>query len=184
MTPSKQQARSSARARRRESARVPASVWVSMVDRLLRGRTALRVACYAPYGHEPDTSGVPAALRSAGHRVWLPRVHGSNLVWVEVDDATDLTMSDRGIPEPGGPADPRPRFDVALVPALAVDRSGIRLGQGGGFYDRFLAAADPRPEVVAVVHDEDLVGRLPAEPHDQPVDAAVTPTRIWRPAGA
>jgi 5-formyltetrahydrofolate cyclo-ligase len=184
MTPSKQQARAAARARRRESARVPASVWVSMVERLLRGRTASRVACYAPYGHEPDTSGVPAALRSAGHRVWLPRVRGSQMEWVEVDDTTDLRMSDRGIPEPDGLADPRPRFDVVLVPALAVDRLGIRLGQGGGFYDRFLAAADPRPEVVAVVHDEDLIERVPTEPHDQPVDAAVTPTRIWRPGGA
>jgi 5-formyltetrahydrofolate cyclo-ligase len=93
-------------------------------------------------------------------------------------------MSDGGIPEPDGLADPRPRFDVVLVPALAVDRLGIRLGQGGGFYDRFLAAVDPRPEVVAVVHDEDLIERVTTEPHDQPVDAAVTPTRIWRPGGA
>jgi len=69
---------------------------------------------------------------------------------------------------------------VVLVPALAIDRAGFRLGQGGGYYDRLLADvprhADGGPLLVAVVHDDELLDALPHEPHDRPVDAVLTPT--------
>jgi 5-formyltetrahydrofolate cyclo-ligase len=69
---------------------------------------------------------------------------------------------------------------LVIAPALAVDRvTGVRLGRGGGFYDRALAHAAPGALLVAVVHDEELVDALPAEPHDRPVDAVVTPSLGW-----
>ncbi len=62
-----------------------------------------------------------------------------------------------------------------LVPALAVDRGGVRLGRGAGFYDRTLPLADPDALLVAVVRDEEIVDHLPAEPHDVRMTHALTP---------
>jgi 5-formyltetrahydrofolate cyclo-ligase len=64
---------------------------------------------------------------------------------------------------------------LVLVPALAVDRRGIRIGKGAGYYDRSLPLADPGVPLVAVVYDEELVDRLPAEEHDFPVTAVLRP---------
>ncbi len=66
---------------------------------------------------------------------------------------------------------------LILVPALAVDRHGARLGRGAGFYDRTLALADPAAALVAVVRDDEILERLPAEPHDVPMTHALTPRR-------
>ena len=78
--------------------------------------------------------------------------------------------------EPWLPADAINAASVVLVPALAVDRSGVRLGRGAGFYDRSLPLAAPTARLVAVVRDEELVNRLPAEPHDVLMTHALTPT--------
>jgi 5-formyltetrahydrofolate cyclo-ligase len=64
---------------------------------------------------------------------------------------------------------------VVLVPALAVDRRGVRLGRGGGFYDRSLSFCRPGARLVAVVRDSELVDELPGEPHDVPMTHALTP---------
>ena len=64
---------------------------------------------------------------------------------------------------------------MILVPALAVDRTGVRLGRGAGFYDRSLPLADPAARLVAVVRDDELVDHLPAEPHDVRMTHALTP---------
>lgn len=64
---------------------------------------------------------------------------------------------------------------VVLVPALAVDRTGVRLGRGAGFYDRSLGSADPDALLIAVVRDDELVERLPSEPHDVRMTHALTP---------
>jgi 5-formyltetrahydrofolate cyclo-ligase len=70
-----------------------------------------------------------------------------------------------------------------VVPALAVDHRGARLGRGGGYYDRALSHARPDATLVAVLFDDELVDHLPAEPHDRPVDAVVTPSAGWQAVG-
>jgi 5-formyltetrahydrofolate cyclo-ligase len=77
--------------------------------------------------------------------------------------------------QPWLPADAVAGATVVLVPALAVDRSGVRLGRGAGFYDRTLDLADPGAKLVAVVRDDELVDTLPAEPHDVRMTHALTP---------
>ena len=84
--------------------------------------------------------------------------------------------------EPWLPADAIATASGGLVPALAVDRDGVRLGRGAGFYDRSLPLADPTARLVAVVRDDELVDRLPAEPHDVRMTHALTPE--WRPGRA
>ncbi|MFZ0875798.1 MAG: 5-formyltetrahydrofolate cyclo-ligase, partial [Pseudonocardiaceae bacterium] len=66
---------------------------------------------------------------------------------------------------------------LVLVPALAVDRTGVRLGRGGGHYDRTLPLATPGTPLVAIVRDDEVLAALPAQPHDVPVTAALTPAR-------
>jgi 5-formyltetrahydrofolate cyclo-ligase len=69
---------------------------------------------------------------------------------------------------------------AVVVPAVAVDRSGVRLGRGGGYYDRALLHARPGALLVAVVYDDELLDELPAEPHDHRVGVVVTPSGGWQ----
>ncbi len=81
-------------------------------------------------------------------------------------------------PGHGSASTPFGSAGLVLVPALAVDRRGVRMGRGGGSYDRVLArlaAPGRRPLVVALLHDGEIVDEVPAEPHDRAVDAALTP---------
>jgi 5-formyltetrahydrofolate cyclo-ligase len=132
------------------------------------------VALYASTGTEPPTGPLLDALH--GRRVLLPVLRDDgDLDWA-VWEGT-LVPGRRGTQQPPGPGvGPLAvaTCDVVVVPALAVDRQGVRLGRGGGAYDRALPRA--RGTVVALLHDGELVERLPAEPHDVPVGAAATPS--------
>jgi 5-formyltetrahydrofolate cyclo-ligase len=91
----------------------------------------------------------------------------------------ELVAAALGLREPArGLLDPATlaRADLLLVPALAVDRTGVRLGRGGGFYDRALALCAPGTPLVAVVRDGEVLDALPAESHDVPMTHALTPT--------
>jgi 5-formyltetrahydrofolate cyclo-ligase len=132
------------------------------------------VAAYVSVGSEPGTGPLLAALRGRT-RVLLPvLLSDGDLDWA-ADDGR-LVPAGRGLREPAGPRlGPAAvaRCGLVVVPALAVDRAGARLGRGAGCYDRALARATGL--VVALLHDGELVERVPAEPHDLPVDAVVTP---------
>lgn len=138
-----------------------------------------RVTCYASYGTEPDTSVLRSSLAADGFAVLLPRVAGDDLEWVL--DRGEHAMSSMGIAEPNGPAVALLPARVLLIPALAVTRDGGRLGKGGGFYDRALAALGPeRPPAAALVRDEDVLVDVPMDPHDVRIDIIVTPSSIIR----
>lgn len=136
-----------------------------------------RVAAYLSIGTEPGTAALLAALAALEVEVLLPVVlPDGDLDWAFAGGG--LAPGPRGLPEPQGERlGPEAIADCALVvvPALAVDRVGNRLGRGGGSYDRALSRA--RGRVVALLHDGEAVASLPAEPHDRPVHALVTPRR-------
>ena len=140
------------------------------------------VAAYVSVGYEPCTRLLLEELRSQGVRVLLP-VLGPRLSrsWRYFAGSDDLAERAPGRPpEPSGqplPPEEIGQVEAVLVPALAVDRAGRRLGQGGGWYDRVLPLRRPQAPVFALVYGDELVTRpLPAEPHDVPVDAVITPT--------
>ncbi|MCP9953443.1 5-formyltetrahydrofolate cyclo-ligase [Actinomadura madurae] len=141
------------------------------------------VAAYVSIGTEPDTRSLLFALWKRGTYVLLPRLlPDGDLDWASYEGPDSLVPGARGCLEPSEP----PRgpgavagADVVLVPAVAVDRTGLRLGRGGGSYDRALARVGPAILTVALLYDGELVSRLPAEPHDQRVRAAVTPSGGW-----
>ncbi|XVQ10191.1 5-formyltetrahydrofolate cyclo-ligase [Spirillospora sp. CA-255316] len=138
------------------------------------------VAAYVSIGTEPDTRGLLFALWKRGTYVLLPRLlPDGDLDWASYEGPDSLAPGQRGLLEPTEPArgpDAVASADVVLAPALAVDRAGVRLGRGGGSYDRALARVGPAILTVGLVYDGELVDRLPAEPHDRHVRAAVTPS--------
>jgi len=137
------------------------------------------IAAYYSIGAEPDTRGLVYALWKRGSYVLLPvlRVDG-DLDWASYEGPESLVPGPRGLREPSEP--PRgvgavARADAVLVPALAVDRAGNRLGRGGGSFDRALARVSPLVPLIALVYDDEIVDRVPAEHHDVKVRAAVSP---------
>lgn len=148
---------------------------------LTRGNT---VAAYVAHGREPETEPLLRALHLRGVRVLLPVVLGDlDLDWA-VDEGDHVPGVGPGMPEPTGPrlgVDAIAQADVVVAPALAVDRHGRRLGQGGGSYDRALARRRPDAFVVVLLHDGEIWDDdLPADELDQPVHAAVTPHEVAR----
>jgi 5-formyltetrahydrofolate cyclo-ligase len=142
------------------------------------------VAAYLSIGTEPATMHLVRGLRARGARVVVPVLRDDlDLDWADYVPGTPLAQGRHRLQEPEGPRlgpDFAAQADALVVPALAVDETGIRLGRGGGSYDRALArVADDRP-VIVLLYDGEVLPVVPAETHDQRVSAAVTPARVWR----
>jgi 5-formyltetrahydrofolate cyclo-ligase len=140
------------------------------------------VAAYVAVGSEPATGPAIDRLRAAGVTVLLPIVASATadgaLLWAAYEGGEALRAGPFGLREPTG--DPLPdglaTADLVVVPALLVDRRGVRLGRGGGYYDRALAGV--AAPAYAVVHDDEIVPALPYEPHDVLIRGAVTPSGL------
>lgn len=145
------------------------------------------VAAYVSVGREPGTRALLDALRARGVRVLLPVLKPDNdLDWGVYEGPEHLVRAGRGLLEPDGErlgVDAVIEADAVLLPGLAVDSRGMRLGRGGGSYDRVLArltAAGADPALVVLLYANEVVERVPQEPHDHPVHAVVTPESIRR----
>jgi 5-formyltetrahydrofolate cyclo-ligase len=139
------------------------------------------VAAYAAVDTEPPTRTLLDALRQAGAQVLLPIVVGDELDWAGYDGWERLVVSSYGLLEPAGPRLGPAALagaDLVVVPALAVDVAGHRLGRGRGFYDRALAGTGTT--TVAVVFDDELIDEVPAEAHDVPMAAVLRPGGLLR----
>jgi 5-formyltetrahydrofolate cyclo-ligase len=151
-------------------------------------RAARTVAAYVSIGSEPATDALLSGLAALGLRVLLPVLRPDlDLDWAVYAGPERLAPAGRGLREPVGPRLGTAAVagaDVVVVPALAVDRTGRRLGRGGGSYDRALARVDPGSLVVALLHDGEVLAAVPAEDHDHAVGAAITPSELVRFAGA
>ncbi|MBL1075406.1 5-formyltetrahydrofolate cyclo-ligase [Nocardia sp. 2] len=136
------------------------------------------VGAYVPVGGEPGALAMLDALRAGGARVLLP-VTGEPgpLEWAEYTGPEGLRRGRFGLREPAGEpiANALAKADALLIPALAVDRRGVRLGRGAGYYDRSLAQCRADARLIAVVRDDELVDHLPEEPHDHRMGWALTP---------
>jgi 5-formyltetrahydrofolate cyclo-ligase len=137
------------------------------------------IAAYYSAGTEPDTHGLIFALWKRGSYVVLPvLLPDGDLDWASYEGPESLAPGPRGLLQPTEPSRGLAtvaRASVVLVPALAVDARGRRLGRGGGSYDRALARVGPQVPTIALLYDDELVDQLPAEPHDRPVRAVARP---------
>jgi 5-formyltetrahydrofolate cyclo-ligase len=143
------------------------------------------VCAYVPVSTEPGSIEMLDMLLRRSGRVLLPvaRTTGDGtplpLRWGAYRPGA-LVPGPWGLLEPPGPVLPESALAAAalvIVPALAVDRRGVRLGRGRGFYDRSLDGRDPQTRLVAMVRDVEFVDELPAETHDVPMTHVITPRR-------
>lgn len=159
---------------------------LALRDHLMAVTTPGTTVCaYVPVGTEPGSPEWLDALVSADIRVLLPVARKQSGVpqpmsWGEYSSRDGLVAAPRGLREPAEPWLPPATLSEAsavVVPALAVDRSGARLGRGAGFYDRTLPLAAPGTRLIAVVRDDEIVDRLPSNDHDVAMTHALTPGR-------
>jgi len=141
------------------------------------------IASYLSYGDEPDTRELNESLVLAGKELHLPRVNGENLEWVLWTGSSDQlapSKLSKQLLEPTGTAITDPSLiELIIVPALRIDRSGYRLGQGGGFYDRALSNLSAWS--IGLIHPDEISSvDLPREAFDIPLKAAATPDLILR----
>ncbi len=160
---------------RRES-----EAFLPFLSALPEWKRARTVMAYAALQGEPDLSPVLREILCSGRRLVLPRCEGESIIPRLVTGLSRLSPGAYGIPEPGEgcPAVRPEEIDLLLVPGLAFDREGFRLGQGGGYYDRFLPQA--RGFRLGVCHAFELLPAVPREAHDARMDGAMTGDGIER----
>lgn len=145
------------------------------------------IALYSPIHNEVDTSLLLEAARAAGKRTLYPVVCGREMVLRQIDHPGQLSQEGAfGILEPcgNGRAHQAHEADLIVVPGVAFDATGHRIGYGKGFYDRFLRHPGQRGALVGLCHDFQLIdGTLPADQHDIRMDIVVTGQRIIRCGG-
>lgn len=143
-------------------------------------RGAGTVLLYAALREEVDLAGALGPLRERGVRILFPRVREDELELVAAADLLTLQLGHRGVREPAGrPVDPAV-VDVAVLPGVAFDPRGGRLGAGGGHYDRLLARLPAHATRIGVGFACQLVPHVPTEPHDQRVEVVVTEASVHR----
>jgi 5-formyltetrahydrofolate cyclo-ligase len=154
---------------------------------------ARTVLIFYSFGSEVPTAGLAAHLAASGKRVLLPYLHEGTMAAAEFLPGREGSLVRAGY----GPKEPAERravppteVDVVVVPGLAFDRTGHRIGYGGGFYDRYLAAAPPGATRVGIAFHAQVLPSVPHGLEDEPVDIVVTereviacPARPGRPQG-
>jgi 5-formyltetrahydrofolate cyclo-ligase len=174
------------RGRTRQSRTVDAEALRGHILAAVALRSARTVAGYVPVGAEPGSVALLDALAGVGVQVLLPVLRPDlDLDWAAYTGPDSLATADFGLREPAGPRLGRSALqtaDVVLVPAVACDLAGHRLGRGGGSYDRALRRVTAGTAVAAVLYDDEVVAEVPVQPHDVAVTHLVTPRGGFRAA--
>jgi 5-formyltetrahydrofolate cyclo-ligase len=139
------------------------------------------VAAYAAIGSEADPFPLMAALAAQGHPLCLPRTEGRQIVFRTWKPGDPLVVGRMNVPEPDAKAKER-RPDLLIVPLIAFDRHGYRLGYGAGYYDRYLSEHRAKRTIraIGIAFAGQEIDELPREPHDERLDAVVTEERVIR----
>lgn len=125
---------------------------------------------YLPYNQEVRTVPIIAKALADGKRVAVPKVYGDEMRFIYIDGFDNLEKSEKGIPEPieDGPIGDDPTA-LVIMPGIAFDKDGHRIGYGGGYYDKFLAS-EPNHQTIALCYDFQVFPQLETEEFDIPVD--------------
>jgi 5-formyltetrahydrofolate cyclo-ligase len=165
-----------------ESARDAAARGVTeQLDALVARVGARSISCFLSTTTEPGTREFVERAVARGIRVLLPVTRADGLLdWAVATPEIDITEGMFGLPEPVGellgPIAVN-SVDLLVIPAAAVDRSGMRLGWGRGFFDKTIGSMERCPPVYAVVYDTEILDEVPRDLHDQRVTGIVTPTQ-------
>jgi len=182
--PSKSQLRQDMRRLRQAlgplSQRAAAEAAATHLTRLPTWPGARRIALYLAHDGEIDTGPLAASCRNSGKQLFLPVIDQQNLLeFAEWADGDKLLPNRYGIPEPPGNSArcPAANLDILVMPLVAWDRSGGRLGMGGGFYDRALEGVDG-PVLVGLAHALQEVPQVPRDDWDITLDFVVTDSAL------
>ena len=136
-------------------------------------RQAKTLYGYLPYNQEVRTAPILAQALADGKRVAVPKIYGEEMRFIYLDDLNQVEKGYAGIPEPiaDEPVADDPTA-LVLMPGLAFDKEGHRIGYGGGFYDKFLNA-EPGHPTIALCYAFQMVEELPTEEFDVPVDCVL-----------
>ena len=142
-------------------------------------KNAKVITSYYPMFGEPNLISLNKALLDSGKVLLLPRIVNRKMEFAKIEGSLESSLVERGkFHEPAGPIFIG-EINVVLVPALAIDQSGVRLGQGGGYYDRFLVTTPAFR--IGIIHDREFVKKsLPCEWFDQKVEAVATESSFIR----
>jgi len=153
----------------------------AQLDALVERHGARSISCFLSTSTEPGTREFVADAVARGIRVLLPVTRADGLLdWSVATPDGDIAEGLFGLPEPVGEVlGPIAVNDVDLlvIPAAAVDRTGMRLGWGRGYFDKTLGSMERCPPVYALVFDSEVLDEVPSDLHDQRVTGIVTPTR-------
>jgi 5-formyltetrahydrofolate cyclo-ligase len=146
-------------------------------------KKAHAVMFYAAFGSEVPTSEIIESALKDGKIVILPiaDMRSNNLMLRRINDLAHLTESEYGIPEPiieHTDDFKAENIDLVIVPGIAFDEEGWRIGYGGGFYDRFMQLLGTDVPLLSIAFELQVVPKIPAESHDLPVDKIITENRI------
>ncbi|WP_435746436.1 5-formyltetrahydrofolate cyclo-ligase [Microbacterium sp. PMB16] len=151
------------------------------LDALVDSLGARSISCFLSTTTEPGTRDFVSRAVRRGIRVLLPVTRADGLLdWAVATDDDEIAEGLFGLPEPTGEVlGPIAVNDVDLmiIPAAAVDRSGMRMGWGRGYFDKTIGSMEKCPPVYAVIYDSEILDSLPREVHDQPVNGVVTPSQ-------
>ena len=149
---------------------------------LVAARGVKKLSCYLATPSEPETRPFLSWAYDNGIEVLLPVSRDDGLLdWAIANDSPDENIGMYGLPEPTGELVGPIAIngvDLIIVPASAVDKQGVRMGWGRGYFDKTLGSMGKRPPVYAIVFDSEYVDSLPHEVHDQPVTGVVTPSAL------
>lgn len=139
-------------------------------------RDAQKIGVYYPIGSEIFTQDIIQELLSKGKEVFLPRVSENSIDFKRITDFSSLENGSFDIMEPKTECETENNLDVVLVPTVGITPSGIRLGYGHGFYDRFLAKH--KTTTISLTLEKQVVKNIPRSEHDMLIDWIVTEDRI------
>lgn len=153
---------------------------------LLELRTARSVLAYAALPNEIDPAPAIWRLRARGATIAYPRIESPGILGLHlVEHELELVAGPFGLAQPNEHAlrASREAIDAVIVPGVAFDEHGRRLGYGGGYYDRLLPTLRPDCVRIGIAFDEQLLPEIPAEEHDAHVSIVITPSRVIRVSG-
>jgi 5-formyltetrahydrofolate cyclo-ligase len=144
---------------------------------------AKTVLAYSALPNELDPAPAIWRLRSRGVRICYPRIEAPGVLDLHyVDHELELVPGPFGLAQPSehAPRTPHELIDAVIIPGVAFDAQGMRLGYGGGYYDRLLPMCRIDCVRIGIAFDEQMVHHIPVEEHDATMDVVVTPTRVIR----
>ena len=133
-----------------------------------------RIGCYLSFGSEPDTDPFIELAQAEGIDIACPRIESDGHMVMAVLESQTMP-SELGFGEPTGKVVEPKDLELIVIPALAIDYDGLRLGRGAGYFDRFLEQY--KGPIVGLVYDAEFVPKVPSETHDLPVSLVVTQSR-------